>query len=98
MEIFYLYNSGFAIELDNDALIIDYYRGSLGKSWKAPLDKHPSEYRAVYVLASHVHGDHYNRVIFDWLSERADIHYILSDDIRHAVPTRTGGYTLHTFR
>ena len=87
MEIFYLYNSGFAIELGGDALIIDYYKGSLNKPWKTPLDKHPGDYRDVYVFASHAHGDHYNRKIFSWLSEREDIRYILSEDIRSAVPS-----------
>ena len=86
MDIYYLFNSGFTIEIGEDALIIDYYRGSLGKPWLAPLSRKPSEYRNVYVFSSHAHGDHYNRRIFDWLSERADIKYVLSSDIRHAVP------------
>ena len=86
MNIYYLYNSGFTIEAGEDALIIDYYRGSLGKPWRMPLGREPSGYRNIHVFASHVHGDHYNRVIFDWLSERPDIHYILSDDVSSAVP------------
>ena len=86
MEIYYLFNSGFLIEIGDDALIIDYYRGDLGKPWKAPLERQPSGYRDVYVFASHVHGDHYNRAIFNWLSERDDIKYILSDDIKPSVP------------
>jgi L-ascorbate metabolism protein UlaG (beta-lactamase superfamily) len=88
MDIFYLYNSGFSIELGGDALIIDYFRGRLGRQWRAPLDKHPSAYGNIYVFASHIHADHYNGVIFEWLSEREDIRYILSGDIRPAVPAR----------
>ena len=87
MVIYYLYNSGFTIELGRDALIIDYYKGNLGKPWRMPLEKHPSDYRDIYVSASHVHGDHYNRAIFGWLSEREDIRYILSDDIKPSVPS-----------
>ncbi|MCL2059838.1 MAG: MBL fold metallo-hydrolase [Oscillospiraceae bacterium] len=84
MDIFYLFNSGFAIELCGDALIMDYYKKNLSKAWRMPVDRPPAGYRAAYVLASHAHGDHYNPAIFDWLSERADIHYILSDDIKPA--------------
>ena len=101
IEIFYLHNSGFTIELGNDALIIDYYKGRLQRAWRAPLDKQPAAYRDVYVFASHAHGDHYNRAIFEWLSEREDIQYILSDDIRSAVPAsmaRDIGGAKHTVR
>ena len=87
MDIYYLYNSGFAVETGGDALIFDYYRGSLNRPWRMPLDKSPGGYRGVYVFASHAHGDHYSREIFKWLSERGDIRYILSDDIKPAVPS-----------
>ena len=107
INIYYLYNSGFTLELDaptgglaghtppehgapgsdtpnRDALIFDYWRGGLGKPWRMPLDAAPSGYRNVYVFVSHIHADHYNREIFNWLSERDDIHYILSDDIKRS--------------
>lgn len=84
VNIYYLYNSGFSIELGEDAVIVDYYKGGLGTPWRTPLARNPGEYRGVYVLSSHVHGDHYNAGIFDWRSERADIHYVLSEDIKHA--------------
>jgi L-ascorbate metabolism protein UlaG (beta-lactamase superfamily) len=101
MNIFYLYNSGFSIEHGEDAVIIDYYKGGLKKPWRMPLDRRPSEYRGVYVFSSHVHGDHYNRAIFDWRSERGDIFYVLSEEIRQAVPglepSKNAGAALPTF-
>jgi len=86
MEIYYLFNSGFTIEHGNDALIFDYYKGSLNKSWAAPVNNEPSLYRNVYVFSSHIHMDHFNEVIFDWRHERGDVNYILSEDIIPAVP------------
>ncbi|MDR3120651.1 MAG: MBL fold metallo-hydrolase [Clostridiales bacterium] len=89
LEIYYLYNSGFSVVLENrDALIFDYYRGSLGRPWRTPLPAEPAGYRGVYVFASHQHGDHYNAEIFSWRAERPDISYILSDDIRIAADPR----------
>lgn len=85
MNIYYLYNSGFTVELRGDALIFDYYRGAPAKPWRIPVGKDPVSYDNIYVFASHAHGDHFNRVIFDWLSERDDIRYVLSDDIKPAV-------------
>ena len=36
----------------------------------------------VYVFASHVHGDHFNRGIFSWKKEIEYVRYILSSDIK----------------
>jgi len=86
MDIYYLCNSGFTLEHGGDALVFDYYRGSLGGPRLAPLARKPSDYRDIYVFASHAHADHYNPDIFGWVSERRDIRYILSNDIRPSVP------------
>ena len=91
MNIYYLYNSGFTVEAGGDALVFDYWRRGLAKPWNMPLPKNPGEYHRVLVFASHAHGDHYNRAIFDWLSERRDIAYILSEDIRQAAPATLCG-------
>ncbi len=34
-----------------------------------------------YVFASHRHGDHYSKKIFDLKNEYEDVHYLLSSDI-----------------
>ena len=36
----------------------------------------------LYILSSHAHPDHFNPEILSWKSERPDIRYILSEDIR----------------
>lgn len=83
MKLMYVYHSGFIIEGENFALLIDYYRdsgenGDTGivheclERWKGKL----------YVLASHAHADHFNPEILEWRSQRPGIRYILSGDIR----------------
>jgi len=69
-KITYLHHSGFTVEMDTCLIVFDYYQGNL----KLPDKK-------TYVLASHMHPDHYNPAIFAWRKERPDIEYILGFDI-----------------
>ncbi len=80
IKITYLYHSGFTVETDQCLLIFDFYQGTI----RLPDKK-------TYVFVSHNHADHYNPEIFAWRKDRADIRYILSDDIRGdaAVPPET---------
>jgi len=71
MKIFYLYNSGFLIETDVFDVLIDYYRG----------DFTPSPGKKLYIFASHAHGDHYNKKIWD--HDGKNTVYLLSSDIKH---------------
>jgi L-ascorbate metabolism protein UlaG (beta-lactamase superfamily) len=87
MDVYYLYNSGFSIELDGNLIVIDYFRGSFGKPWRTPSPRRPSEYGRILVLASHSHRDHYNPRIFSWRGENPSVSYVLSDDIE---PPRGG--------
>ena len=78
MNITYIYNSGFILEQDSYALIID----CIG------LKKDSAEIRRcagkfLYILASHVHGDHFDRNIMTFSG--AGQQWILSDDIRRKV-------------
>ena len=68
MKIEYIYNSGFTLETENHFLIFDYYRGDINLS-----DKKTT------VFVSHGHEDHYNKDIFNF---KANINYVLSDDIK----------------
>jgi L-ascorbate metabolism protein UlaG (beta-lactamase superfamily) len=63
---------------------VDYCQGSFGKPWKIPSPGDPRKYAGVAVLASHGHGDHFTPGILSWRRERADIEYVLSEDIRPA--------------
>ena len=83
--IYYIYHSGFALELKKSILIFDFYR--------IPTDKKKEEEsfiskfikrndKKVYVFSSHSHSDHFNKEILKWLNLNENIKYILSDDIK----------------
>ena len=72
VKITFLEHSGYVVEERDKALIFDFYKGTLPAF---------SNRVKVYVFASHAHGDHFNKRIFEWEGQYPDIHYILSDDI-----------------
>ena len=83
--IYYIYHSGFVLELEKSILIFDFYR--------IPTDKKNEEEsfiskfikrtdKKVYVFSSHSHNDHFNKEILKWLNLNENIKYILSDDIK----------------
>lgn len=72
MRVTYLYHSGFAVEMEDVALVFDYYKGELPKTVRG---------KRLYVFSSHRHKDHFQPQIFDWAKEY-DATYILSKDIR----------------
>lgn len=72
MKVTYLAHSGYVAEDADTALIFDYYKGTLPEF---------PEGMKLYVFASHVHHDHFQKKIFEWEKKYPDIYYILSDDI-----------------
>ena len=83
--IYYIYHSGFVLELEKSILIFDFYR--------IPTDKKNEEEsfiskfikrtdKKIYVFSSHSHSDHFNKEILKWLNLNENIKYILSDDIK----------------
>ena len=70
MRIKYLFNSGFLIETAEFDILIDYVEG----------DFSPAPDKRLYILASHSHGDHYSRRIWDFNGE--NVVYLLSSDIK----------------
>ena len=76
MRIEYLGHSGFFAEMDDVALLFDYYRGDLSFLHRIPPEK------PLYVFASHVHADHFNPVIFSLAKSHAQTKYILAFDIK----------------
>lgn len=87
MKLTYIYHSGFAIESDELTILIDYFRDMPDKWVTGTLLKRPG---ALYVLASHAHGDHFNKRILEWKQQRPDIRYIFSRDILTAGKAREG--------
>ena len=55
MKITYIHHSAFMAETDSACLLFDYFEGALPE---IPVEK------ALYVFASHRHGDHFSEVIF----------------------------------
>ena len=72
MQITYLYNSGFIVELDNHILLFDYYQGVI-----PPLNLT----KPLYVFVSHFHHDHYNPAIYQ--IKHPQITYIIDSKINN---------------
>lgn len=76
MKITHIGHCGFMVELAQEILIFDYYRGEIPPiDWK----------KQVYFFSSHVHADHFNMHIFSVQPDEQAVSapiYILSDDIR----------------
>ena len=78
MRIKYVHHSGFIVENSACAIMIDCCGlASESKEVRECAGK------SLYILASHVHGDHFDRNI---LSFSGSIKWILSDDIRKKIP------------
>ena len=83
--IYYIYHSGFVLELEKSILIFDFYRIPTNK--KNEEESFISKFikrtdKKVYVFSSHSHSDHFNKEILKWLNLNENIKYILSDDIK----------------
>ena len=77
--IIYIYHSGFALETEQCAVVIDCWQDPAGVV--APLLRGS---KPLYVLATHFHEDHFNPQVLGWGSIRGGITYVLSKDImRH---------------
>ncbi|MDR2232345.1 MAG: MBL fold metallo-hydrolase [Tannerella sp.] len=79
MKLTYLFNSGFVIECEQYMIVLDYYRDSPDEYMQQALASFQGK---IYVLASHWHPDHFNRVVMQWPQIHFDIQFIFSDDIR----------------
>ena len=82
MRLTYIYHSGFAIEADEFAILIDYYKDT-GRSPEKGFVHEKLLNRAgiLYVLSSHFHPDHFNPDVLKWKEIKSDIKYIFSKDI-----------------
>ena len=73
-------HSSFLVELETCCLLFDYFKGEIPAV---------SQDKALYVFASHRHGDHFSPVIFELAEKYPGVTYILSDDIwRKRVPEK----------
>ncbi len=82
MKLVYIYHSGYALEADGYAILIDFYKdtGAVpGQGYvHEQLLQRPGK---LYVLASHFHPDHFNPEVLAWKEQKEDIVYLFSKDI-----------------
>lgn len=85
-QVWYLFNSGFAVKKGQQLFVFDYYN-------LKPYKKHegldggvinPEEIKDldVMVFASHAHMDHFVPSVLKWGGEIPKLRYVLSDDIK----------------
>lgn len=72
MKITYIHHSSFLVEMEQTALLFDYFEGNVPQ---IPEDK------LLIVFASHRHGDHFSLEIFKLAENHPKIWFVLSDDI-----------------
>lgn len=72
MNITYIGHSGFLVEDDIAYLLFDYYEGDIPR---LSLDKE------LFVFVSHMHHDHYNRIIWELQKQYPKVHFIISKDV-----------------
>lgn len=86
IKIWYLYHSGFAVQTDSHFLVFDYWRDAPKGAGleRGVIDPAALCDQDVIVFSSHVHGDHFNRVILDWKHKIPKLRLVLSDDIPKA--------------
>ncbi|MDH6535119.1 MBL fold metallo-hydrolase [Parabacteroides sp. 52] len=85
MRLVYIFHSGYVIEADGFALLIDYFKDTGVSPVEGYVhDTLLSRPGKLYVLSSHFHPDHFNPEVLEWKKQKADIQYIFSRDIlRH---------------
>ena len=74
MRLTYIYHSGFAIEADEFAILIDYYKDT-GRSPEKGFvhEKLLNRAGTLYVLSSHFHPDHFNPEVLRWKTYKKGI-------------------------
>lgn len=76
IKLTYIHHSGFAIETDRCAVVIDCWHDPAGVIEPLLEGRKP-----FYVMATHFHEDHFNPAVLGWGNVRPGVTYILSKDI-----------------
>lgn len=80
MKVTYLYHSGFCLETEAIAIIIDFYKDTKEVDGYI-YDQVLTSGKKIYVLCTHSHLDHFNGEILNWRHKVKDVTYIFSEDI-----------------
>lgn len=73
MKVTYLKHSGFMVESRNYIYLFDYIGGNIDKAIKSD--------KKIYVMVSHIHDDHFSKIIFDIATKHDNVTYVLSYDV-----------------
>ena len=73
MKVTYLKHSGFMVESRNYIYLFDYIGGNIDKAIKSD--------KKIYVMVSHIHDDHFSKIIFDIATKHDNVTYIFSYDV-----------------
>ncbi|WP_022819741.1 MBL fold metallo-hydrolase [Fusobacterium russii] len=94
--VYYIYHSAFAVELEKNILIFDFYKIPENKKMKEN-DFYERfvkrEDKQVFVFSTHSHSDHFNPKILEWEKLNNRIIYILSDDIKISASPKNTYFT-----
>lgn len=86
MKIYYIFHSCFVVETESSFLLFDYYKNIRDKNQDFDFNELMKAIfessKSLYVFSSHSHQDHFNTKILSWASEKENIYYILSNDIK----------------
>ncbi len=85
-EIEYIHHDCFLLRSPHCTIVFDYWKDPRSEEGSIPgfFEDIPADL-PLYVLVSHFHKDHFNKAIFKWAGQHADIRYIISKDTaRHA--------------
>lgn len=85
VKITHIFHSGFVLEIEDLVMVFDYYKGDISLKDKKTI-----------VFATHGHGDHYTKEIFNWQKDIENISYVLSSDIKDLVNSNTV-YTMNPY-
>ena len=85
IKTYYVYHSCFILELNSCYMMFDYYKHYNYKQgqdidFDSLINTILKSNKAFYIFASHGHGDHFNKKIFEYNPPKTS--YILSDDIK----------------
>lgn len=73
MKVTFIYHSCFIVEMQDNILLFDWFKGELPNL---------NREKQIYVFSSHKHHDHFNMDIFRKLEMYPHVHYVFSKDIR----------------
>lgn len=80
MKITYIHHSGFCLENETTAIVIDFYKDT--KEIDGYIyDQVLKSGKKLYILCTHSHLDHFNGEILNWKRKVKDITYIFSEDV-----------------